>query len=169
MDLVESKKVVLNLSGQGTAAYSSLSNGVNYYIAVKHRNSIETWSKLPQQFTGGILNYNFTTAATQAYGDNMKLKGSKWCVYNGEMANNDQYIDGDDVAAAFNTQGSFGYIIQDVTGDNYVDGDDVSVAFNNQGIGVVRPTIEEIPNTKPVIKVDAEKQNKIQNRTLDNK
>ena len=56
--------------------------------------------------------------------------------------NGDQYIDGDDVSAAFNGQGLYGYVVQDVTGDYYVDGDDVSVAFNNQGIGSITPSVK---------------------------
>ena len=47
----------------------------DYYITIKHRNSIETTSALPVSFAGSIINYDFTTAATQAYGDNMKQMG----------------------------------------------------------------------------------------------
>lgn len=140
-NLVESKKMYLNFSGQGTGNFNSATDGMSYYIVIKHRNSIETWSKLPQQFIGGILSYNFTTAASQAYGDNMKFKVDKWCIYSGEIANGDQYIDGDDVTLAFNAQGLAGYVLQDVTGDDYVDGDDVTLAFNNQGMGVDSPLI----------------------------
>ena len=139
--LVEEKAVTLSTSGTGTANFTSTLNATPYYMVVKHRNSIETWSKTTQTFTGGTLSYDFTTAATQAYGDNLKLKGTKWCIYGGEIANSDQYIDGDDVTAAFNAQGLSGYVIQDVTGDDYVDGDDVTLTFNNQGIGIVKPTI----------------------------
>ena len=130
--LVESKKVVLNLSGQGTAAYTSLSNGVNYYIAIKHRNSIETWSKLPQQFTGGTLNYDFTTAAIQAYGNNLKLKGSKWCIYNGDV-NQDGIVDLSDVSLTDTDNLNFvtGYAVTDLNGDNLVDLSDLSIVDTN--------------------------------------
>lgn len=130
--LVESKKVILNLSGQGTPAYFSLSNGVNYYIALKHRNSVETWSKLPQQFTGGKLTYNFTTTATQAYGDNMKLKGGKWTIFNGDV-NQDGVIDISDVATVDIDNLNFvtGYSVTDVNGDNLVDLSDLSTVDTN--------------------------------------
>ena len=32
----------------------------NYYIAVRHRNSIETWSKLPMLFSVPNMNFDFT-------------------------------------------------------------------------------------------------------------
>lgn len=139
--LVESQKIVLNSSGQGTANYYNVAEGTNYYIAVKHRNSIETWSANTPQFSGGSMSYNFTTAQSQAYNNNLKLKFGKWCIFGGEIANNDQYIDGDDVTAAFNAQGISGYVIQDVTGDDYVDGDDVTLAYNNQGVGITNPIV----------------------------
>ena len=78
----------------------------------------------------------------------MKKKGTKWCIIGGEIANNDQFIDGDDVTAAFNAQGLSGYVIQDVTGDDFVDGDDVTLAFNNQGVGAITPVV--VKSTKPI-------------------
>jgi hypothetical protein len=137
--LVEEDEVTLNTSGVGTAYYSTISNTTPYYIVIKHRNSIETWSAEPQEFSSVNLNYDFTDSQTKAYGNNLKLKSGKWCIYGGEIANADQYIDGDDVTAAFNAQGLSGYVIQDVTGDNYVDGDDVTLIFNNQGVCRVVP------------------------------
>lgn len=138
-ELIDATDIVLNETGNASANFFYAANSSNYYVVLKHRNSIETWSKLPQQFIGGSLTYDFTTAAAQAYDDNMKLKGSKWCIYGGEIANGDQYIDGDDVTSAYNAQGLAGYVIQDVTGDNYVDADDVTLIFNNQGVNKVVP------------------------------
>ena len=43
--LVDKAKTVLNSSGFGTLNYLFAQNAANYYLAVKHRNSIETWSK----------------------------------------------------------------------------------------------------------------------------
>lgn len=131
-DLVENKKVVLNLSGQATAAFSSLSNGVNYYIAFKHRNSIETWSKSPQQFIGGILNYNFTTVATQAYGDNLKLKSGKYCIFSGDV-DQDGIVDLSDLVLVDNDNANFvtGNVPTDVNGDNKSDLSDLIIVDNN--------------------------------------
>ena len=69
--LVDQAKVVLNTAGVGTANFFSAADATNYYIVIKHRNSIETWSVAGQSFSGGTLSYNFTTASNKAYGDNM--------------------------------------------------------------------------------------------------
>src|ERR1035437_3077003 len=49
--LVDQNKGLLSASGTGTFTFNSAVNGSNYYIAVKHRNSIETWSASAQSFT----------------------------------------------------------------------------------------------------------------------
>jgi hypothetical protein len=137
-DLVESKNITLNSSGEGSAVFSAVSDDTPYYIVLKHRNSIETWSKFWQSFNNGTLNYDFTDSQNKAYGRNLKMKNSKWCIYSGEISG-DQFIDSDDVTAVFNAQGLSGYVIQDVTGDNFVDSDDVTLIFNNQGVGSKHP------------------------------
>ena len=45
----------------------------SYYITVKSRNHLETTTAAPVSFATGTINYDFTTAATQAYGSNMAL------------------------------------------------------------------------------------------------
>ncbi|MBK7254989.1 MAG: hypothetical protein IPI04_14060 [Ignavibacteria bacterium] len=74
---VDSAKAVIDsVNFTGLFKYSYAPAGT-YFIAIKHFNSIETWSK-----SGGVaMNlidtafYDFTTAASQAYGNNLKLKG----------------------------------------------------------------------------------------------
>ncbi len=134
--LVEQTKTVLNSSGVGIANFSSASDGVAYYIALKHRNALQTWSAAGQTFSGGTLSYNFTSAQSQAYGDNTKNVFGKWCLFNGDV-NADEFIDGSDVSDCFNDAniGTSGYVVTDLTGDDFVDGTDVTVAFNNSNIG----------------------------------
>ena len=56
-----------------------------YYLQIKHRNSLETWSKNPLAYMQDtILNYNFTIGLTQAYGNNMIQKGISF-VFTAEM------------------------------------------------------------------------------------
>ncbi|MBK8553942.1 MAG: FG-GAP repeat protein [Ignavibacteria bacterium] len=47
----DSSKAFVSSAGLGTFKFSSAVNGVNYYLHLKHRNSIETWSKTTQMFT----------------------------------------------------------------------------------------------------------------------
>jgi hypothetical protein len=149
--LVEQKKIALNSFGAGTGSLTTVLNGASYYLVVKHRNSIETWSKTGKSFTSNLLNYDFTTAATQAYGDNQKLNGTKWCIYGGDV-NRDEFIDGSDVSICFNDAsiGQSGYVITDLTGDDFVDGTDVTIAFNNSnlGIGSSYPSKKNLPTKK---------------------
>ncbi len=136
-EIVEQKKMVLNNSGLGVENFILTNNAVAYFLVVKHRNSIETWSKSGQIFTSGIMNYNFTTDSAKAYGDNLKKKGTKWCIYSGDV-NSDEFIDGSDVSDCFNNalEGQSGYVLADLTGDDFVDGTDVTIAFNNSDLGI---------------------------------
>jgi len=78
------------------SVYNNTPTG-RYYIAVKHHNSIETWRKSGgEQFTLGYNTiYDITTENTQAYGNNLKLKGGKYCIYSGDCVQ-DGFIDGSD-------------------------------------------------------------------------
>lgn len=111
----------------------------SYYIVVKHRNSMETWSAAPVAMTaGGNYNYDFTSAATQAYGSNMALTFGRYCNYSGDI-NQDNAIDGSDLSLGDNAAlvGLSGYVTEDVTGDNFVDAQDLSVIDNNVTLGVL--------------------------------
>jgi len=71
-DIVDSAKTVLDSNGNATLNFFNASNSIPYYIVIKHRNSIETWSSGANSFLLNNLTYNFTTAATKAYGNNQK-------------------------------------------------------------------------------------------------
>ncbi len=140
--LVGEKKIILDTIGNGIGTFNSLSEGNSYFIIIKHRNGIETWSSSGLSFSSHALNFDFTSDSSKAFGYNMIKKGIKWCIYNGDV-NQDQFIDGTDVSDCFNdaTLGLFGYIVTDLTGDNFIDGTDVSLVFNNSnsGIGTMHP------------------------------
>jgi hypothetical protein len=130
--IVDSAKSVLDSTGYGTFYFPNAVNGTLYYIVIKHRNSIETWSKQEQMFTSYQLSYDFITAANKAYGDNLILKGSKYCIYSGDV-NQDGIVDAGDLSLvdndAFNSVS--GYVITDVNGDNIIDGSDLAITDNN--------------------------------------
>jgi len=116
-----------------------------YYIVAKHFNSIETWSKIGGEiFTEEDTTfYNFTTMITQAFGDNMKLKGSKYTIYSGDIGQ-DGTIDGSDFSAVYNDAIQFAQGIRlptDLNADNIVDGSDYLIVNNNSFsyISVIRP------------------------------
>ncbi len=143
--IIDSAKGVINSSGQVSVIFTQVQNGQPYYLQVKHRNSLETWSKTTQTFTGSILNYDFTTSATKAFGDNMKQVDSspvEFAVYSGDV-NKDGTVDATDLAAIDNDAQNFvsGYVVTDLNGDSFIDGTDYSLADNNATnfVSVVRP------------------------------
>lgn len=141
--LVDQAKIKLNSLGNGTANFYYPTDATNYYIAIKHRNSIETWSKYPQQFSNKTLVYDFTSASTQAYGDNMIQKGTKWCLFSGDV-NFDGIVDISDIAFVDNDNLLFvtGYTLTDINGDNLVDISDLlNVASNS-----INFVSKQIPN-----------------------
>lgn len=131
--IVDQDKFKLNNDGYGIANFPNASPGVYYYIVVKHRNSIETWSKTVQQFPDGFPHeYNFTTSRTKAYGDNLKFKNFKYCIYSGDV-NQDGIVDATDFSMVDNDVSFFiaGYEVTDLDGDLFVDAGDMAIVDNN--------------------------------------
>ncbi|MEZ4690416.1 MAG: hypothetical protein R3A12_09635 [Ignavibacteria bacterium] len=131
--LVDSAIVTIDsLTFNADVQFANAETG-QYYIQVKHRNSIETWSKDRIKYIAGtIFNYDFTFSADQAYGNNEILKGTKYCMYSGDVTQ-DGYIDLADVVNIYNNAAAFanGYVVTDVNGDMITDLADVLIAYNN--------------------------------------
>ena len=108
--------------------------GGSKYIVIKHRNSIETWSSSPVDFNvPGPITYDFTTAASQAYGNNQTLIGLFYAIWAGDVTQ-DGVVDGSDMAAVNNISTSgfnMGYYNEDANGDGIVDGSDMAIIDNN--------------------------------------
>jgi len=136
------RSVIDSVSLKGVFKFYNITSGT-YYIHVKHRNSIETWSKAGGElFTfGGVYNYDFTSAINKAYGNNLILKGTKYCIYSGDI-NQDGVIDGSDLSFADNDVTNFvtGYVVSDVNGDNISDASDLSIIDNNAFNSIVKIT-----------------------------
>lgn len=131
--LTDYGKKVLDSTGNVSFSFSSVENTESYFIVVRHRNAVETWSASSLSFTSGILNYDFTTAQNKAYGNNMVRKGTSWCVYSGDV-NQDGIVDIADLVLVDNDNYSFvtGYLPTDINGDGIVDVTDlVLVDYNS--------------------------------------
>lgn len=137
------KAIIDSLAFTGGFCFNFAQEGI-YYIKIKHRNGLETWSK-----TGGEIfskskptYYDFTTSASQAYGSNLKLKGGKYCLYSGDC-NQDGVIDVLDFAIIDNDAYRFftgRFLPSDLNGDNQTDALDMTIADNNRlFISVIRP------------------------------
>lgn len=134
--VVDSSAAYLNSAGSGEFRFYNASNGVNYYIHMQHRNSIETWSNSPGQiFVNDSLNYDFTTAASKAFGNNLIAVDTSpvaFAVFGGDV-NRDGSVDLSDLSRIENDATGFlkGYVPSDLNGDNFVDLADLAIADNN--------------------------------------
>jgi subtilisin-like proprotein convertase family protein len=144
-NIIDSAKSVLDSLGKNKFLFGNISSGQNFYIAVKHRNSIETWSSGVLNFSTDSLNYDFTSSASRAFGSNqinVDTSPLRFAIYNGDV-NQDGTIDLSDLSLIDNDASSFmsGYVKTDLTGDNFVDLADLSIADNNafNFVSVIRP------------------------------
>ena len=143
--IADSSKLQLGSDGKGIFKFRNSTPGTPYYIIVKHRNSLETWSADPLTFTGTSVNYDFTTSPDKAYGNNLVQKGSKYCIVSGEL-DGDGYIDASDMSILENdfSNNLSGYINSDLNGDLILDASDLSIVANSteQGFAAMSPEID---------------------------
>lgn len=131
----QSAKSVLDNSGIGNFSFFNVNSSTSYYIVIKHRNSIETWSSSAITFSSQSLAYDFTSAANKAFGSNqIQIDNSpvKFAIYSGDV-NQDGIIDGTDASLIDNDASNFitGYVPADLDGNDFVDGSDGAIADNN--------------------------------------
>lgn len=144
--LVEEVKTVQPASGSSIVKFPQTTTIVPYYIVVKHRNSIETWTASPWDLalnTTPIVPFYIT--ADSAYGSNqvqVDQSPVRYAIYSGDV-NQDGTIDATDESLIDNAAANYltGYVATDVTGDDYVDGTDFAITDNNAAnfISVQRP------------------------------
>jgi hypothetical protein len=143
--IADSSTGVLGTNGIAPMRFPNAMSG-NYYLTIKHRNSIETWNAaLLPVARGGSYSYNFSIAPSQAFGGNqIQVDASpvRFAIYSGDV-NQDGTVDATDVSAIDNAANIFlsGYVATDLTGDNFVDGTDFAIADNNAAnfVSVIRP------------------------------
>jgi photosystem II stability/assembly factor-like uncharacterized protein len=132
---IDSAKSLVNSNGVGTFDFVNANNNVNYYIAVKHRNSVETWSSTAQSFVANSLNYDMATSQSQAFGNNLRQVNSapvRFAIFGGDV-DQDGTVDASDLSEIDNDAYYFasGYVDSDLNGDDFVDASDFAIADNN--------------------------------------
>ena len=137
--------IIDSISFSGLFKFTSTHTGL-YYLVVKHFNCIETWSKAGGEYLiddGQTYTYDFTSSVSQAYGNNLKPKGTKYCIFSGDV-NQSGFIDGSDQQLLDND--SYKYttglrLPSDLNGDNIVDASDLQIEENNSYlfVGVISP------------------------------
>jgi hypothetical protein len=152
--VVDSADAILDsLTYLATGTFSAAANGT-YYVIVKHRSSVETWSAEGVAYTSsGTVSYDFTSAASQAYGGNeVEVTSGVFALYSGDC-NQDGYVDPLDLSLV--DQDSYNYVAgvalaTDVNGDLYVDPLDLSVVDQNSYnyVGIQRPSAGRVISAK---------------------
>ncbi|MBK7761869.1 MAG: hypothetical protein IPI46_00665 [Bacteroidetes bacterium] len=119
--VMASTKTILNSNGLSTCNFPYL-NG-SYYIVIKHRNGMQTWSSNPVAVGAIPVTYDFTISASQAYGSNqIEVEPGIWAFYSGDI-NQDENADLLDASLleASIANFDFGYFATDINGDGNVD------------------------------------------------
>jgi hypothetical protein len=145
--LADSQTVNINASGLGNPVFTKALNGTSYYIVLKFNNGIETWSATPTTITGSSLSYDFTSAETQAYGNNLLFVGTKWCVISGDI-DQDGSVGALDRSACWNDRNLTGVYVTDLDGDGSVGALDRSICWNNRNLAVQKPALAASPRIK---------------------
>jgi hypothetical protein len=139
----------INLHQDGYAYFAATGlSATNYYVTVKHRNHLETVSATPVNFSFSGITYDFTTAASQAYGNNQKtMSDGKFAIFAGDVTGASGVQDGNisqgdmiriNADIRINAQG---YLVTDVNGDGQTTmGDIVLYVLNNVRNGVQAKT-----------------------------
>lgn len=125
--VVGSYEVVLQTDGTVQVPVDCAVSGGTYYIVVKHRSSIETWSSSPVIFNGSV-SYDFSAQQSNAYCDNEidVMTEGIYSMYSGDF-NQDGLINECDRTLLENdiANAVFGYFSTDLNGDGFVDAFDL--------------------------------------------
>jgi hypothetical protein len=128
LGVVASQTAMLNTNGTVSAVFSNLPTG-NYYLVIKHKNTIPTWSSNPMLFNGGIVVYDFSAQQSMAYGSNQVLLDTNiWGFYSGDISQ-DGNVDNQDFSMwEFDSnQFNAGYLATDLNGDGTVENFDFAL------------------------------------------
>jgi hypothetical protein len=140
--VVEARYPGIELQTNGDIVINTVdgSLGGDYYITIFPRNAIPVTTSSPVSFAGSVINYDFTTAATQAYGNDAQalVDAGKYAMYSGELDHDMFYfVDLSDLPfeEVDVELGSLGYIITDIDGNGWVDLTDLAFIEANLVLG----------------------------------
>ena len=143
--VIDQAKAVVSKLNFTTKFYFNNAPSGNYYLDVRHRNSIETWCSYPVTLQRNVnTNYDFTLAANRAYGNNMTQVDNspvRFAIYSGDT-NQDGIVDATDALLIDNDANNYltGYLNTDVNGDYSVDATDALLVDNNSNNFVSKVT-----------------------------
>lgn len=126
-------KAVLHTDGKLHCTLNPMLLGNSYYISLRHRSIVETWSANPIPLIKNTY-YDFSTSAAQALGNSQvdaEVEGI-YSIYNGDV-NQDETIDSNDFLVMDDDMQNFnsGYLSTDLNGDGTTDSNDFLILDNN--------------------------------------
>lgn len=130
--IIATSNAMLQTNGNVSATFNSALSG-SYYLAIKHRNGIKTWSSLPIAVSASTPLYDFTNASSKAYGGNMvEIETGVWGFYSGDI-NQDGNVDNSDYTLweTDSNAFAFGNYSTDLNGDGNVDNSDYTIWETN--------------------------------------
>lgn len=128
-----SVKKIVDINGNLSITYPASTYGNSYYVVIKHRHSMETWSSAPLFFNSISLSYSFTDFSSKAYGGNLSnLNDGNFALYSGDTDQNGNInlIDLTSIEQRIVLFTS-GYNAYDLNGDYVVESTDQSIIENN--------------------------------------
>lgn len=133
---------MLQTDGTATGTFNSALNGL-FYLTVKYRNCLKTWSALPLAINSSTPVYDFTNSPSKAYGSNMiEIEPGVWALFSGDL-NDDGNVDNSDYTTweTDSNSFSFGNFATDLNGDGNVDNSDYTIweANSNSFIFAAHP------------------------------
>jgi hypothetical protein len=129
---VDATTALLMTDGGALASFTAAVPGTSYWIVVKHRMSVQTWSAAPVVFSASA-SYDFSTSAAQAFGSNMlEVETGVFAFYSADM-NQDEFTDPFDFSLYLDDALNFavGYNATDLNGDGFTDPFDFTIYLNN--------------------------------------
>lgn len=144
-NVIDEQTGILQTDGNVSVTFSlSVSSGNSYYLRIRHCGTVETWSAAPVFFSP-VTTYSFSSAASQAFGDNQILlppDNIYYGIYSGDI-NQDGTVDGLDwpILDCDIQAGAGCNDCDDLNGDGAVDATDFLIFEPNVrlGAGVLHP------------------------------
>jgi hypothetical protein len=132
--LMRNDGVLIDDDGSTEVLIPGLGEG-SYYVVVRHRNHLDIMSaEAVSLSSGSAVEYDFTTAQSQAYGTDpqIELSGGSYGMVAGDASETFGLIDSADRAVVWNARTGTCYLIEDITLNGLCDSEDRAVVYNNR-------------------------------------
>ncbi len=141
-DILYIDKSVIDINGNGIFHFTTTPDYDRYYLILRHRNAIETWSSSPVPVKDLLSDYHFNTSINQAYGNNLAdLGDGNFALFSGDIIDattstvgrQDGVVESSDYGEMENAVyfTYLGYMPQDISGDGVVESSDYVLEENN--------------------------------------